>query len=71
MPEEKKPARTKDCPKCGTSIDVNRGVCPSCGYMFPWFQIRFYVGGCSALLALVGLLLMALMNMFGPTPPAQ
>lgn len=66
---EKPAPRTKPCPKCGTEINLNRGVCPKCGYMFPWFQIRFYIGGCSAVLAILGLLAMALMSIFGGAPP--
>lgn len=66
----KKVTRTKNCPKCGTMMDINRGVCKDCGHMFPWFQVRLYVGGCSVMIALLGLLLMALLSIFGVQPPA-
>jgi len=65
-----KVTRTKNCPKCGTMMDINRGVCKECGHMFPWFQVRLYVGGCSVMIALLGLLLMALLSIFGVQPPA-
>ena len=65
-----KVTRTKNCPKCGTMMDINRGVCKDCGHMFPWFQVRLYVGGCSVMIALLGLLLMALLSILGVQPPA-
>lgn len=70
MPE--RVVRTKVCPKCGTEIDINRGVCKKCGHMFPWFQVRLYLGGCSVLIALISLTLMAIMAIMGgpPMPPA-
>lgn len=68
----KRVPRLKVCPKCGTEIDVNRGVCKKCGHMFPWFQVRLYVGGCSVLIALLSLTLMAILSILGgpPAPPA-
>ena len=47
-------------------MSIDRGVCPECGYVFPWFKIRLYVGGCSVILALIGLGLMVLLNLMGP-----
>ncbi|MBI1321403.1 MAG: hypothetical protein GC168_20970 [Candidatus Hydrogenedens sp.] len=64
-PQKPPVARTKVCPQCSKVISIDRFVCPECGYQYPWFKIRLYVGGCSVLLALIGLLLMALMNIMG------
>ncbi len=64
MPE-KKPRPTKTCPKCSHVIDVNRGVCTECGYMFPWFQIRLYLGGCGVLFFIFAMGMMLLMSFMG------
>lgn len=63
MPKPK--PRMKACPKCGKEVDINRGVCKDCGHMFPWFQVRLYLGGCSVVIAAIGFLLMALTAIFG------
>lgn len=54
---------SKDCPKCGQSMGINRGVCPNpdCDYQSTWFMIRLYFGCAGALVALIGLLIMTWM----------
>lgn len=70
MPEPK-PRPTKKCPQCGHEIDVNRGVCTECAYMFPWFKIRLYLGGCGVIFFLFAMAVMAILTLIGPPPVAQ
>ena len=53
-PPSKNP-QTKQCKACGATMDVVRGVCPKCGNMTPWFQVRLYVGCGMILLSLAGI----------------
>jgi len=49
---------TKPCPACGKSMPRQRGVCPECGHMSPWFKIRLGVGCVSIAIGFSGMLLM-------------
>lgn len=62
---EKKSRLTKPCPKCGYQLDVNRFVCKECGYVFPWFQIRLYLGGCGILFFIFAMGTMVIMSLMG------
>ena len=55
----------RPCPGCDKPLPVNRHVCPECGYVSPWFKVRFYLGCLFAILAFLGvgaMLVMALFN---------
>jgi hypothetical protein len=46
-------------------MPVQRGVCPECGHMTTWFQIRLF-GGCAGILAaLIGLAVLWFNALFG------
>ncbi|MFP4500614.1 MAG: hypothetical protein ACLFTT_06395 [Candidatus Hydrogenedentota bacterium] len=52
---------TRPCPQCGQPLALNRHVCPACGYVSPWFKVRFAAGCFFAVLAAAGVGLMVYM----------
>jgi len=46
----------------------NRGVCPECGFMTPWFRIRLYGGCFGIILAVCGILALFLWTWLAGAP---
>lgn len=61
--------RTKPCRQCGKPMPRERGVCPHCGEMTPWFRVRFLVGCASVVIALIGMLIMLIRALVMPPIP--
>lgn len=55
----------KICPACGKEIHANRGVCPECGHVSTWFQIKFMLGCAGALFALLSIGTMLVLRLLG------
>jgi len=60
------PTRTRPCKKCGKAMPASRGVCPECGHMDTWFQVRLYVGCASLLLGGLAILGSIITALWGP-----
>jgi len=61
-------ARTKECKQCGKVMSVDRFVCQDCGYVYPWFKMRLYLGGCGVVFFFASMLIYALASIYAPPP---
>ena len=61
--------RVKICPGCNKEISTDRFVCPDCGYTYPWFKVRLYLGGCGVVFFFLSMLAYMLLSTI-PVPEA-
>jgi uncharacterized OB-fold protein len=56
---------TRICAACGKEIHANRGVCPECGHVTTWFQVKLMLGCAGAVFALLSIGTLIVLRMLG------
>lgn len=65
MSQDRAAPDARPCPSCGKPLGAYRGVCPDCGHMTTWFQLRLLLGCGGMIFALLAVLLMLVLRMLG------